>query len=56
MEITELSKLTLSEQLMVKIITKLLELDPQFVEDIKYEVSPSVLFHAGYKGEIDDTI
>jgi hypothetical protein len=54
MQITELKKLTLSEQLMVKIVTKLLELDPKFVESIKSEITPSVLVHAGYKGEIDE--
>lgn len=54
MQITELKKLTLSEQLMVKIVKKLLENDLAFVESIKDEVPPSVLVHAGYKGKIDE--
>lgn len=50
----ELKKLTLSDQLMVKILQQLIKLDPTFVESIKEEIEPSVLVHAGYEGEIED--
>ena len=54
MEIIELTKLSLSEQLMVKVTAKLLELEPTFFESIKDELTPSVLVHAGYKGKINE--
>jgi restriction endonuclease Mrr len=50
----ELKKLTLSDQVMVKILQQLIKLDPPFVETIKDEIEPSVLVHAGYKGEINE--
>ncbi len=39
-------KLTLSEQLMVKMIARLMVLDPTFAEDIRDETSEEVYAHA----------
>lgn len=42
----EYKKLTLSEQLMVKMIARLMVLDPVFAEDIRDETSEEVYAHA----------
>lgn len=48
-------KLTLSEQLMVKLIARLMVLDPTFAEDIRDETSEEVYAHAeNYKAECDE--
>lgn len=51
----EYKKLTLSEQLMVRMIARLMVLDPTFAEDIRDETSDEVYALAeNYKVECDE--
>lgn len=48
-----LTQLTLSEQLLVTVIAKLIKTDPDFVKEIEHEAGEEVMHYAEYYANLD---